>query len=218
LISSFSGATHPRGGSAGVSPVTAHLDILGGDAAIEVFVRNVRVGEGAPANAPDLFATGTEDAAVAPTIAYPPDQAIVPLNLGDLEMHWRDGFGHDLFEMSMVNDHVDLKVYVAATGGTGWAPFSTAEWYAGAMGGRQLTVNIRGLTIATPQQSAWPPHTLLLTNNDLEGGLYYWAAAAGSALRHLPPRLATGQPAGRSTPPPRPAVASPAALSRDGGT
>lgn len=184
LIGTFTGPVFTaRGGSAGVSPVTAHLDALGGDASIEVFVRNVRVGPDAPANAPDLFATGTEDPAVAPTIAYPPDQAIVPLNLGDLEMHWRDSFGHDLFEMSMVNDHVDLKVYVGATGGTGWAPFSTSEWYAAAMGGRELRVNVRALTIASPQQiGVATPRTLRLTNNDLEGGLYYWAAAsAGGA-------------------------------------
>jgi hypothetical protein len=180
LIGSFAGPIFTaRGGSAGVSPVTARLDILDGAAAIEVFVRNVRVGTGAPTNAPDLFAVGTEDPGVAPTIAYPPDQAIVPRNLGDLEMHWRDSFGHDLFEMSMVNDHVDLKVYVAGTGATGWAPFSTAEWYAASMGGRELTVNVRALTVASPQQiGVATPRKLLLTNNDLLGGLYYWAATA----------------------------------------
>jgi len=180
LIGSFTGALFTaRGGSAGVSPARATLDILQGDASIEVFVRNVRVGTGAPANAPDLFATGTEDPAVAPEIAYPPDQAVVPRNLGDLEMHWRDSHGHDLYELSMVNDHVDLKVYVGATGATGWAPFETSEWYAASMGGRELRVNVRALTIASPQQiGVATPRTLLLTNNDLEGGLYYWAATA----------------------------------------
>ena len=108
LIGTFTGATFTaRGGSAGVSTATATLDIVSGAASIEVFVRGVRVGTGAPPNAPDLFATGTLDPAQAPEIAYPPDQAIVPHNLGDLEMHWRDTFAHDLFELSLVNDHVD---------------------------------------------------------------------------------------------------------------
>ncbi len=180
LIGSFAGALFTaRGGSAGISTATATLDIVDGSASIEVFVRGVRVGTGAPPNAPDLFATATLDPAQSPVIAYPPDQAIVPRNLGDLEMHWRDAFGHDLYEMSMVNDHVDLKVYVGATGATGWSSFLTGEWYAASMGGRQLTVNVRAMRVASPATfGAATPRVLKLTNNDLEGGLYYWAATS----------------------------------------
>ncbi|MCL4228343.1 MAG: PD40 domain-containing protein [Myxococcales bacterium] len=184
LVGSFSGAVFTaRGGSAGLSTATATLDTVAGDATIEVFVRGVRVGPGAPPNAPDLFATGTLDPAQAPELAYPPDQAIVPRNLGDLEVHWRTSFGHDLYELSMVNEHVDLKLYVGGSGATGWAAFASGEWYAAAMGGRSITVGLRALVTASPgAHGAAPPRTLGLTNNDLEGGLYYWAAtAAGGA-------------------------------------
>ncbi len=184
LIGSFAGSVFTaRGGSAGVSLASAQLETLTGTASIEVFVKGVRVGPGAPPNAPDLFVAGTLDPAQSPEIAYPPDQAIVPRNLGDLEVHWRDAFSHDLFEISMLNDHVDLKVYVGGTGATGWSAFQTAEWYAASMGGREITVNVRATRVASPATfGAATPRVLKLTNNDLEGGLYYWAAtAAGGA-------------------------------------
>lgn len=196
LIGSFTGSTFTaRGGSAGLSPISASLDILNGGGQVEVFVRNVRVGPGAPANAPDLFAVGTEDAAAAPTIAYPAPGVIVPRNIGDLEMHWRDGFGHDLFEMSMVNGHVDLKLYVGAPGGTGFSAFSTTEWYAAAMGGREIQLKLRALTIASPQQiGVAAPQSVFVTNDDLGGGLYYWAASAAAGAPYGIFRHDFGQP------------------------
>ena len=180
LIGSFSGATFTaRGGSAGVAALTATVESLQGTGSVEVFVRNVRVGPGTPTNAPDLFAVGTVDPGVVPLVVYPPAQAIVPRNLGDLEMHWRDSYGHDLYELSMVNDHVDLRLYVASPGAEGWAAFSSSEWHAAAMGGREITLGLRALTQASPQTiGAAAPQGLLLSNDDIEGGLYYWAAAA----------------------------------------
>src|SRR5262245_27427195 len=110
---SFAGATFTAlGARAGKTMGRATLASLVGEAQIEVNVKGFRVGEGAPANAPDLFAGGVEDPASAPVIVYPPDQVIVPQNLGDMEAHWTDGFGHDLYELRLVGDHVDLPVYV----------------------------------------------------------------------------------------------------------
>ncbi len=179
LIGTFTGATFTaRGGSAGLAALTATVEEVQGAAQIEVFVRNVRVGPNTPANAPDLFAVGTLDPNMAPTVVYPPPQAIVPRNIGDMEMHWRDSFGHDLYELSMVNDHVDLRLYVAAAPPEGWAGFSSSEWHAAAMGGREITLGLRALTQASPGAiGAATPQALLLSNDDLEGGLYYWAAA-----------------------------------------
>jgi hypothetical protein len=183
LIGSFTEALFTaRGGSAGIATATATLDIVSGNASIEVFVRGARVGPGAPGNAPDLFAGGTLDPAQAPMIVYPPDQVIVPHNLGDLETHWRDSFSHDVFELSLVNGHVDLKLYVGG-GATGFASFTTAEWYLASQGGDELTLGLRGINSASPATfGAAPSQVVKLTNTDLEGGLYYWAAtAAGGA-------------------------------------
>ena len=184
-IGLFSGATFTaRGASSGLSPVHASVrarsgsDIASGDAAVEVFVKGNRVGPGAPFNAPDLFGAATVDPALAPEIAYPPDQVIVPPNLGDLEVHWRDSHGHDLYEISLVNDHVDLRLYVGG-GATGWGNFTSMEWYAAVHGGKTITVGVRALTQASPQRvGAATSRTAKLSNNDLEGGLYYWAAKA----------------------------------------
>lgn len=178
---SFSGASFTATGArAGKVFAHATLDTLVGDAQIEVNVRGFRIGDGVPANAPDLFAQGTEDPAMGPQVVYPPDQIIVPANLGDLEEHWTDGFGHDLFEMRLTGEHVDMRVYVRA-GATGWAAFTSSEWYAAAHSARDLTLGLRALTEAAPASIGVAPNRILhTTNEDLMGGLYYWASAAAS--------------------------------------
>lgn len=190
-----------QGASAGVSGVRATVRArtgtgeVTGDATVEVFVKGTRVGPGAPPNAPDLFGTATDDPTVAPEIAYPPDEVVVPLNLGDLEVHWRDNHGHDVYELSLVNDHVDLRVYVGG-GNTGWGNFVASEWYAAAHGGNAITVKVRALTAANPGRfGTAPPRTARLSNNDLAGGLYYWAARATGANAFGIFRHDFGQPA-----------------------
>jgi len=128
---SFGGATFTAGGArAGKGMVHATLDTIVGDAQVEITIRGVRVAADVPANAPDLFAQAVDDPAAAPAIVYPADQVIVPANLGDLEAHWTDGHGHDLFELSLKGDHVDQRVYVRG-GATAWAAFTAAAIFAG---------------------------------------------------------------------------------------
>lgn len=177
----FAGATFTAlGGRAGKTMARATLATLVGEAQIEVNVKGFRIGEGAPANAPDLFGAGVADPASAPVFVYPPDQVIVPQNLGDLEAHWTDGFGHDLYELRLVGDHVDLRVYVRG-GTTGWSGFTSAEWYAAAQSTPLLTLGLRGLTEASPATIGVAPNRIVKTTNDeVMGGLYYWASRAAS--------------------------------------
>ncbi len=167
------------GGGAGQTTVRAGLPGVQGTAQVKVFVRGARVDPSAPADAPALFGGAATDTAKQLAIAYPPDQAIVPQNLGDFEVHWRDSSGDNLFEVTLKDDYTDLRLYVAG-GATGWTKYLPAEWASASHGSGDLTVIVRGLNTAAPQTAGiTPPITVHLTNEAIQGGLYYWAAAGG---------------------------------------
>lgn len=161
--------------SAPSSPKSATATVIG-------HLQSVRVDPSLPANTPDLFG-GTEDATQAPTIVYPATGVVIPRNLGAFEAHWTDGFGHDTFELSLHSDFVDVRVYVP--GGNGetaagpvptWASFLASEWTAAIGADPSIQFRVRGVTAANPATvGATPPQLVGLSNETMEGGLYYWA-------------------------------------------
>ncbi|HEU5059008.1 MAG TPA: hypothetical protein VFU21_20890 [Kofleriaceae bacterium] len=182
-LGGFTGAlfTAP-GASGGATTVRGLHDGIAGQAALVVRVEGSRVDPSAPADAPDLFDGASEDAARAPTLVYPADRSLVPPNLGDLEAHWTDAAGNDLFEVRLVGDHVDLRVYAAgtATAAGRWAAFLPAEWAVAGESerGGSLTLTVRGLATASPEVAGTSaPVQIALADQDIDGGLYYWAAA-----------------------------------------
>jgi hypothetical protein len=165
------------GAGAGVTSVQAELGTTVGTAQLKVLVQDRRVDPSAPPNAPDLFGSATNDPQKQLAVAYPPDQVIVPQNLGDFEVHWKDGSGDNLYEVSLRNDFVDLRFYVPA-GATGWGKYLPAEWTTAAHNAKDLQVVVRGLNTAAPTTFATStPVTVHLTNDEIQGGIYYWAAA-----------------------------------------
>jgi hypothetical protein len=177
----WSGPTFTASGvRAGKGMVHASLQTLVGEAQVEITIRGVRVAADVPSGAPGLFAGATVDPAAAPQVVYPSDQVIVPANLGDLEAHWTDGFGHDLFELTLAGDHVEHRVYVRG-GASGWAAFTPAEWESAARSTEQLSIVVRGLTEASPATVGTSPGIRVYhAREDLQGGLYYWAATAAA--------------------------------------
>jgi hypothetical protein len=186
-LGQLTGATFTAGGAkAGASTVRAAWSGAAGSAVVTVDVQGHRVVDPAPANAPDLFAAATEQAALAPTVVYPPHQTLVPPNLGDFEVHWRDAAGCDLFEVRLQAPHVDLRLYTtgAAMAGT-WASFTTAEWsvVGSSLRGEALTVTVRGLASATPGAAGTSSAISVgLADEPIQGGIYYWAAASAQGL------------------------------------
>ena len=182
-LGAFSGALFTAPGAAGGTTTVRGLhDGVAGQAELVVRVENARVDPSAPAGAPDLFDGAGEDAARAPSLVYPADGTLVPPNLGDLEAHWTDATGNDLFEVRLSGQHVDLRVYLAGTpaGGGRWAAFLPAEWTVAGESerGGALTLTVRGLATADPSTAGTSaPVQLLLAEQDIDGGLYYWAAA-----------------------------------------
>jgi hypothetical protein len=153
-----------------------------------VRLRDVRVDPALPANTPDLFTNGTEDAAVAPDVVYPPADVIVPRNLGDFETHWTDSHGHDVFEISLHTEFSDIRVYVPGGNGmpgagpaASYAGFSADEWASAVNHETQVTYQVRGATAASPGVvGAAAPRFAHLTNESMEGGLYYWASTSSA--------------------------------------
>ena len=185
------------GNAGGVATVSATLESVTGTATITIDVRSIRVDPTAPPGAPDLFGNGTIDPARAPTVVYPPESAVVPVNLGAADVHWQDSV-NDVFEIALVADHTDVRVYVGATFPR-WLQFTPGEWTMAALGQRQVTATVRGVNTAMPGViGAGPGRTVILTEQPTEGGVYYWAAASATGgargiFRH--DMAAPGQPA-----------------------
>jgi hypothetical protein len=158
-------------------------------------VRSTRVEPPLDPRVPELF-NRPEEAARAPAIAYPPDGAVVPRNLGDFEAHCTDA-NNDLFEVSLKTEFADVRVYTA--GGNGvpaagarptWQAFAAAEWTSAVGNEATIAYQVRGISSANPTYvGATPPRMVKLSNEALDGGLYYWAAAnagggAAGIFRH----------------------------------
>jgi len=160
-----------------------------GTAEVVARVKSVRVDPSLPPTTPGLF-DGPEDPALAPQIVYPPASAVMPRNVGDFEVHWTDGHANDVFEISLHTEFSDVKAYVkggnglAATGPTpSWSAFQAAEWFTGIGTANAVSFQVRGARSTAPGTvGAAAPQTIALSNEEMEGGLYYWAAASTSAV------------------------------------
>jgi hypothetical protein len=146
-------------------------------------LRSVRVDPALDPNTPDLF-TGPEDAARAPTVVYPPADVIIPRNLGDFEAHWIDGSGNDVFELSLHTEFADVRVYLPGGNGSAaagpmptYAAFTAAEWIAATGTEPTVQYQVRGVQQSNPGPvGAGPVRLVQLSNEPMEGGLYYWAS------------------------------------------
>jgi hypothetical protein len=154
---------------------------------LTVRVKSVRVDPALPPTTPGLF-DQPDDAATAPQIVYPPADAVMPRNLGDFEIHWTDAHPHNVFEVSLRTELSDVRVYVSGgngVAGTGpnpsWSAFSAVEWLAAIGGQRTVTFQVRGAnTGVAGRVGAAAPRTALLSNEVMDGGLYYWATATAA--------------------------------------
>jgi hypothetical protein len=148
-------------------------------------LKSVRIDPALPPATVGLF-DGPEDPALAPQVIYPPADTIMPRNLGDFEIHWTDAHAHSVFEVSLKTEFTDVRVYVSGGNGlpaTGpmpsWSAFEASEWLAAVGNARTVTYQVRGANPAAPGAvGAAAPRTIQLSNQQMAGGLYYWAAAS----------------------------------------
>ncbi|MFT3696640.1 MAG: hypothetical protein QM831_26100 [Kofleriaceae bacterium] len=158
-------------------------------AEVVVHAQGTRVDPSLPANTPDLF-TGAETIATAPAIVYPAENVVMPRNLGDFEIHWTDASPNDIWEISLHTDLSDMRVYVPGKNGlasigpsASYQAFLSTEWAAAVGSEATVTYQVRGVQSANPGAGvgAAPPRLVKLTNEEMNGGIYYWASAGDDA-------------------------------------
>jgi hypothetical protein len=180
--SRFTSATD-RGGR---TNIRARMGTLEAVTSLTIRLERTIVTAGAPADAPSRFG-GTGDPSRAPELVYPPDDTMVPPNLGELEFHYRTN-GFELFELHVSTPAVDLRIYFACPESVGggciytpdrevWESIATA-----ARGQGPITYRLRGVDSAGRVGEA-AVRTLTVAEEDITGGLYYWNAGAGSIDR-----------------------------------
>lgn len=198
LLGRFDGARLAAAGMrGGEGTVRAAFEGLSATARVTVHVEHVRVAAAAPPDAPALLATAAEDPALVPTIEYPATGTIVPPNLGDFEVHWTARQDADLFEVAMTARHAAVRLYVpgtpasAAPNAGAWVTLLPEEWglLQRSSRGEPLTITVRGMHVARPDRAGTAEAiTVHITDEDMQGGIYYWAArasnGAGGIYRH----------------------------------
>ncbi|HEY4244687.1 MAG TPA: hypothetical protein VGM88_32960 [Kofleriaceae bacterium] len=179
----------------GKSTVTGAFGSATGQAQVIARVKDVRIDPSLPTGVDGMFA-GADDPSHAPNIVYPPVNTVMPRNLGDFEAHWTDGSGDDTFEISVTTEYSDIEIYVPGGNGdpnagpeASWGELTPDEWAAVVGNESSIDLQVRGITLANPTTvGAAPPMTVPLSNETMEGGLYYWASTstdgAAGIFRH----------------------------------
>ena len=158
----------------------------GGTPAMQA-MQNV-IAPGAPPDAPNQFG-GPSSPQAAPQIVYPPDGVLMPANIDMLEVQFIPAQGTNLFEIDFVSPTLALSVYTPCTSvgpGCSYLP-DEQTWKLISDNGRGATtkISIRATTLGGGAPvGASGTQSMLFTDEDLQGGLYYWAAASGGIYRY----------------------------------
>src|SRR5439155_8047902 len=177
---------HPTGTAGGITHVHALRGSDGGKTSLTVRIKKVVITPGTPADAPGKF--GGPATGAAPAMVYPPDGALIPPNLNMLEVQFTPPAGTSLFEVGFVGPALELEIYTtcaAVGGGCGLMP-DDATWKLLSHASASTTMNV---TLRSTDGNGGPvgsaaARKLSFADVDLQGGLYYWAAASGAILRY----------------------------------
>ncbi len=145
---------------------------LTGDAALEAAV--------------DLSVSSLDDAC-GPTVLYPPDGAAVPRNWAPLHVQWATpGPNANAYVVSLQNEWVDATFITTAQSLvpelTNWVSLMDT-WSGSTLTLRVYSGNWDGTTFLEPLCAASSPTVLDLTEQGLDGQIFYWAASAAGVFR-----------------------------------
>jgi hypothetical protein len=172
----------PTGQAAGPAQIYAHVDGHGGQAEFSVNVTDRITGTG-DANA-SLFQSATLDTGATINVAYPPAGAMIPPNLGEMDVHWRDAT-RDVYEVQLSGAYVTLRTYVARTGAATWFTLADERWKQLSSGARgvDLAVRVRGIATASPGTFIEGTQTARIAAEEVKGGVYYWNTTKAAIMR-----------------------------------
>ncbi|HTR56218.1 MAG TPA: hypothetical protein VMJ10_36340 [Kofleriaceae bacterium] len=181
------GATVTVGPHGGKTAVTATCGGQTGTAELIVnLTGSVTTGSGTPSNAAMLFgaATAGTDPTHTPTLQYPLDGAISPLNLPPIEIQWAAN-NDDLFHLALTSTFATIDVYTSDVQST----LASADWaaIAGTAAGDHLQITLEGLVQAAPATKyAAPPITLGISHDTIDqSAIYWWASSQGSIMSQV---------------------------------
>lgn len=183
----FEGSTfHGNPGQGGKSIVRAQRGEDRGQTTLTVRLQVVVIAPGAQPDAPSKFG-GSGYAKRTPEIAYPPAGALVPPNINELEFQWRPQEA-TLFEINLVSDALDLRIYTPcnkAGDGCAFLPDeATMKRIMQGGRGQKMQLSMRGASPEGGGVGISTKQELSFSENDMKGGLYYWAASSGGIARY----------------------------------
>lgn len=177
MYGTFANNTLSIGGlGSGPVRVVATTEGVSGDTGLTVYVKSTIIDADIDPSIPPLFPGAADDPALAPQLAYPLDNILVPPNLGQFDVHWRQSAA-DVFEVQMSNQYVDIKRYTNGDdpGQPFWMVFEPLQWYPIASSRLQLTLSVTGMNSADPTKKGTTSQHIDVTNEDTRGGIYYWS-------------------------------------------
>lgn len=186
-LGTFQGSTFTyRPGGAGRTTVRARLGEDTGETTLTLRADTIVLGPGTPGDAPTKFG-GMDDPGRAPDFLYPPSGALIPPNLNELEFHFAPK-NAELFEIKVVTDTLNLRIYTVCNKvGTGCVfepDEKTWKLIASSTRNRTAEITIRGTAMSGGGVGQSVTNKLSFAQNDMLGGIYYWAASAGGIARY----------------------------------
>ncbi len=173
------------GNAAGPAMLIGTIDGYADEAPFEVFVEKTLPGTG-PSNADTLFGGAMLNPSAQIEIVYPPAAALVPPNLGEMEVHYSDPFENNTYEIQASGGYVTLTTYLDRAGAIVYPKFTADEWKLLASGkqGVDLTIRVRSLDSNAPSLYIEGTRQLKIAAEDLRGGVYYWNTTQAAILRY----------------------------------
>ncbi len=181
-------STLDRGGK---TSVTATYKTVKGATPVTVSLKKV-IRDPASMNLPTdpgMIFGKTPVASRSPELVYPNDRALIPPNLGKLEVHFLPGNGNTVFELSLKGLFTDVVIYLRCTtpmnGGCIYLP-DEAAWRALALanrGGPSVTLKLKGTDDTGAEVGESAALNISFSQDEIQGGLYYWSTTAKSIMR-----------------------------------
>lgn len=172
------------GQGSGPTRVQATARGANGDTGLTVYVKQTLVDPGVDPGVPGQFEGATTDPSLAPLVVYPPDNILVPPNLGQFDVHWTTSTAN-VFEIRMSNQYVDIKRYTVGDlpGQSYWTVLQPSQWYPIASSRQQLSLEVSGLNTNDPTKrgNAAVQH-VDVTNEGAQGGIYYWTTSSPQGI------------------------------------
>ncbi|MEP6862433.1 MAG: hypothetical protein ABJE66_17545 [Deltaproteobacteria bacterium] len=173
----------PSGQMAGPGTVNATVDTLNATGDFTVYVTDTVAGNADPSTG-TLFDNATLDTAGSIALAYPPAGALIPPNIGEMDVHWRDAT-KDVYEVQLSGAFVTLKTYVTSLGAATWTTLADDRWQQLSQGstGLDLEVRVRGLKTTSPATFIEGKETVRVAAEQVKGGVYYWNTTKAAIMR-----------------------------------